>query len=286
MANNRYQSYNEDRYNSSPGDSSRERSHRSSAYQPNRGERTYEPNYQGYRNYEDDSSSRRANEFGERQSMGPDRDRSLYLGGYRSGSSQFENMHDSYDRDYERDFNRREQETRDRESLHYDQNRRGGDMRRNSMSRFNNNDNYIRDYGPYEENQDYRSFGSPARMSFESESSRGTMTNYSGRGPKGYKRSDERIREDVCECLERDSYVDASEIDVAVKEGVVTLSGSVEDRRTKRHAEDAIENISGVKDIKNELSVDQSLFQQAKELFTGESKSTSSKNSKSTSARH
>src|SRR5690606_37761904 len=105
----------------------------------------------------------------------------------------------------------------------------------------------------------------------------GSATNYSGRGPKGYRRSDERIREDVCDCLEREPGVDASEIEVKVSEGVVTLSGHVEDRRTKRHAEDVIENLHGVRDVKNELSVDQSLFQQAKEALTGESRSRSSK---------
>jgi hypothetical protein len=36
-------------------------------------------------------------------------------------------------------------------------------------------------------------------------------------------------------------------------EGEIVLRGSVPDRRTKRLAEDAIENLPGVKDVRNEL---------------------------------
>ncbi len=79
---------------------------------------------------------------------------------------------------------------------------------------------------------------------------------YSGRGPKGWRRSDERIEEEVCECLERDRNIDASEIEVKVKDGIVTLCGTVDERRIKRMAEDIIESVSGVRDIRNELSIE------------------------------
>jgi hypothetical protein len=78
---------------------------------------------------------------------------------------------------------------------------------------------------------------------------------FKGRGPKGYRRSDERIREDVCECLTDDDRVDASRIDVSVKDGEVTLSGSVGSRAEKRRAEDLMDHISGVKDVQNQLRV-------------------------------
>lgn len=110
---------------------------------------------------------------------------------------------------------------------------------------------------------------------------------YAGKGPKGWQRSDENIRERVCDMLERDHDVDASEIEVTVKEGMVTLSGKVDQRSTKRRAEDIIENIPGVKDVKNEITVDKSLFQQAKEMFTGEpSSSDKSSNRMPKSNRH
>ncbi|MDX1992707.1 MAG: BON domain-containing protein [bacterium] len=78
---------------------------------------------------------------------------------------------------------------------------------------------------------------------------------FAGRGPKGYRRSDDRIMEDVCEILTMHDDIDASEIEVQVQQGVVTLSGTVDSRRTKRMAEDVIESISGVVDIHNQLRV-------------------------------
>jgi HSP20 family molecular chaperone IbpA len=76
---------------------------------------------------------------------------------------------------------------------------------------------------------------------------------HTGKGPRGYKRSDDRINEEVCEILFRNPMVDASDIDVDVTDGLVTLSGSVETRYEKREAERSIENVSGVMDIQNEL---------------------------------
>lgn len=76
-----------------------------------------------------------------------------------------------------------------------------------------------------------------------------------GKGPKGYTRSDDRIREDVCDCLTDDPMLDAGEIEVQVKNGEVTLSGTVSDRLAKRHAEDMIERVSGVKDVQNNIKV-------------------------------
>lgn len=110
-------------------------------------------------------------------------------------------------------------------------------------------------------------------------------TDHTGRGPKGYTRSDSRIEEDVNETLEFDRHIDASEIEVKVDNGIVTLSGSVDSRHAKRHAEDIIENIKGVKDVRNQITIDQSLFQKAKELLMGESSGTSESKSKTKSGR-
>jgi osmotically-inducible protein OsmY len=78
---------------------------------------------------------------------------------------------------------------------------------------------------------------------------------YAGRGPKGYQRSDDRIREDVCDRLADDPMLDATEIEVTVNQGEVTLSGSVRERADKRRAEDMIERISGVREVHNALRV-------------------------------
>jgi hypothetical protein len=83
-------------------------------------------------------------------------------------------------------------------------------------------------------------------------SARGRFT---GKGPKGYQRSDERIREDVSDLLERDGDLDASEIVVEVRVGEVTLEGTVPDRPSKRLAEDLIEDVSGVKQVHNRLRI-------------------------------
>jgi hypothetical protein len=80
---------------------------------------------------------------------------------------------------------------------------------------------------------------------------------HTGRGPKNYKRSDDRIREDVCERLTRNGEIDATEIEVTVNNGEVTLTGTVEDRSWKRIAEDTIEDVPGVKDIHNQLRASQ-----------------------------
>ncbi|HEY4056711.1 MAG TPA: BON domain-containing protein [Kofleriaceae bacterium] len=76
-----------------------------------------------------------------------------------------------------------------------------------------------------------------------------------GKGPQGWTRSDERIKDQVCEALTDHEHIDASGIDVEVKNGDVTLSGMVPDRDTKRAAEDCAERIAGVKDVTNQLKV-------------------------------
>jgi len=80
---------------------------------------------------------------------------------------------------------------------------------------------------------------------------------YTGRGPQGYQRSDERIREDVCERLTQHGQLDAWNIQIDVENGEVTLRGSVDQRQAKRMAEDAAESVSGVREVRNELRVKQ-----------------------------
>lgn len=80
-------------------------------------------------------------------------------------------------------------------------------------------------------------------------------TSYAGRGPKGYKRSDDRIKEDVSEMLSRDHAIDASDIEVEVKDGEVTLTGSIPERSMKHLAEECAERTSGVRDVINQLRV-------------------------------
>jgi hypothetical protein len=76
-----------------------------------------------------------------------------------------------------------------------------------------------------------------------------------GRGPKDYRRSDERIREDVNERLTEDPYLDATDILVEVAGGEVTLTGQVACREDKRRAERLAEEVSGVGDVQNSIRV-------------------------------
>ncbi|MEI7035316.1 BON domain-containing protein [Fulvimonas yonginensis] len=77
---------------------------------------------------------------------------------------------------------------------------------------------------------------------------------FRGTRPRGYERSDERLRELVCERL-TDADIDASDIEVKVNQGVVTLEGSVRARWMKHQAEDIVDDCGGVKDIQNRLRV-------------------------------
>lgn len=76
---------------------------------------------------------------------------------------------------------------------------------------------------------------------------------HAGRGPKGWTRPDARIYEDVSEQLSRHHEIDASDIEVVVANGEITLTGTVDERRMKRLAEDVAEGISGVKDVHNHI---------------------------------
>jgi osmotically-inducible protein OsmY len=81
-------------------------------------------------------------------------------------------------------------------------------------------------------------------------------SNYSGKGPKGWKRSLDRLREEVYEVLYMSPRVDASDIEVSIQDNnFVSLRGSVDSRQSKREAENCVERVSGIEDVRNELQV-------------------------------
>ena len=96
-----------------------------------------------------------------------------------------------------------------------------------------------------------------------------------GRGPADYTRSDERIREDANDRLTDDWRVDARQITVTVKDGEVTLAGTVGDRQEKHRAEECVERISGVKHVQNNLRVRQSTTEASTGYRSGTTGSTS-----------
>lgn len=62
------------------------------------------------------------------------------------------------------------------------------------------------------------------------------MTDNRGKGPKGYQREDGKIWECICEALTRSREVDASDIEVSVVNGHVTLFGTVSNRKERKYA--------------------------------------------------
>lgn len=74
-------------------------------------------------------------------------------------------------------------------------------------------------------------------------------------GPKGYTRSDDRIRDDICECLFHNHELHVEDVSIEVSNGTVTMEGHVPDRRMKHRIEDLVEARIGVKDIDNRIRV-------------------------------
>lgn len=114
------------------------------------------------------------------------------------------------------------------------------------------------DHGPdrghyYDPDQRYRAMAEPSGNYRPSDGD--VDEGHRGKGPRGYKRSDERILDDVCDALTNDRNVDATDIEVAVQQGEVTLSGYVAGRRSRRDAEAIAEHVVGVKYVQNNLRV-------------------------------
>jgi hypothetical protein len=80
-----------------------------------------------------------------------------------------------------------------------------------------------------------------------------------GRGPKGYIRSDERIREDVCDRM-CGLGIDAGNVEVSVNNGEVTLAGTVADRYAKFELEEIADGVLGVKEVHNALRIERPSF--------------------------
>src|SRR5262245_7257391 len=78
---------------------------------------------------------------------------------------------------------------------------------------------------------------------------------HAGKGPRGYRRADTRLYQDVCEALARDGDVDASDLEVEVENGSVRLTGTVSDEDMRRRAGDVTAGCAGVREVRVELRV-------------------------------
>lgn len=76
-----------------------------------------------------------------------------------------------------------------------------------------------------------------------------------GKGPRGYIRSDDAIKDEAYCMLAEHHFIDAAEIIVEVERGTLTLRGSVARRAMRYAAEDLVEDIPGVHHVMNLLKV-------------------------------
>jgi hypothetical protein len=114
--------------------------------------------------------------------------------------------------------------------------------------------------------------GSAGRMARE-DAGRWRGNGFAGRGPKGYQRSDDRIKEDLCEHLMDDPDIDATEVTVEVAKGEVTLTGTVADRWQKRRAEDIADSVPGVCEVANNIRLSRHEPGQDSRLTSGQTTS-------------
>lgn len=69
------------------------------------------------------------------------------------------------------------------------------------------------------------------------------------------RRPDEVLRGELQEILTGDPELDASEIEVQVEGGAVTLRGTVDSGDAKLLAEELVESVTGVREVHNQLKV-------------------------------
>lgn len=186
----------------------------------------YGNNYQGWGGYNDDyrEDMNRYSNTGS-SNMGQRGYRSSYNEGYGSTGSSYEEGNRNYNmnrRDYDKDY----------QGTGYNRDRDWWDRSRDEVSSWFGDSNAER------------------RRQIDK-----TMGEHRGKGPRGYKRSEDRIREDVCDRLTFDDRVDASDIDVKVQGTEVVLSGTVHSREEKRRAEDLAEAIPGVQNVENRIHI-------------------------------
>ena len=79
---------------------------------------------------------------------------------------------------------------------------------------------------------------------------------YYGEGEAERQRErEEAIRQEVCALLTRHSEIDASDLEVLVEGGEVTVQGTVEDRDMRWLVEDLAETVSGVSLVHNRVRI-------------------------------
>jgi VCBS repeat-containing protein len=73
-------------------------------------------------------------------------------------------------------------------------------------------------------------------------------------------KTNEMLQKDVQDAIKWEPLLNAAEIGVAVTDGVVTLSGTVDSYRKKSEAEDAAKNVAGVKAVVEKIEISVSII--------------------------
>lgn len=76
-----------------------------------------------------------------------------------------------------------------------------------------------------------------------------------GRGPRGYRRADHRISDDIHDHLTEDAWLDASDIEVKVHDGEVELRGQVRSDDDRRRALEIADRVAGVTHVHDDLRI-------------------------------
>lgn len=78
---------------------------------------------------------------------------------------------------------------------------------------------------------------------------------FGGIGPRGYRRPDTRIYEDICDRLTAHSWLDATNVEVEVNDGEVRLRGRVGNSDARADAGRLAASVYGVVHVLNDLEV-------------------------------
>lgn len=139
------------------------------------------------------------------------------------------------------------------------QGRRGGGRQQQNTQGFEQFGTQSQDFQGqgFQGGQNYQGYQGGGRERSQSQGWNRSQTQgqFAGFGPKAYKRSDDRIREDVYEVLTRHGQIDATDIEVEVRGGEVTLKGMVAERHQKLLSEHLVSQLGGVTEIHNQVRV-------------------------------
>jgi osmotically-inducible protein OsmY len=104
-------------------------------------------------------------------------------------------------------------------------------------------------------------FGNPGENTWGEEQFRAERREEQGRrqtnsGPRARRKSDDSLREEIREILTADPELEATDIEVEVEDGAVTLRGAVVDSDARLLAEELVESLAGVREVHNRLRVE------------------------------